>query len=249
MKRILNFKMIMFLLLVILAFASAAYALRPFVFGLEKAVDIQREAKRFYEIVEQVQQKEEVPYAQLRTHMERHNQWLYDVKQGNLTGPQSYEEPLFKLSDYGLEDEVFGVISIPKMEVVMPIYLGASEENMANGAAVLSQTSVPIGGESTNSVIAGHRGWQGYKYFKDIDLLEVGDEIIIQNLWETLTYKVAEIKIITPNNIEAILIQPGRDLVTLLTCHPYASGGKYRYLVFCERSESDSGGEEPVFLP
>ena len=47
MRRILNFKMIMFLLLVILAFASAAYALRPFVFGMEKAVDIQRETKRF----------------------------------------------------------------------------------------------------------------------------------------------------------------------------------------------------------
>ena len=249
MKQLLKPKMILFLLLVILAFASAAYALRPLVFRAEKAQDIRRETRQFYETVQQVQQREEIPYERLRTAMERHNQWLYDVKQGNLTGPQSYEEPLFKLSDYGLEDEVFGVISIPKMEVEMPIYLGATEENMANGAAVLSQTSIPIGGENTNSVIAGHRGWQGYDYFKQIELLEVGDEITIDNLWETLTYKVVEIKIITPDDVGAILIQPGRDLVTLLTCHPYASGGKYRYLVFCERSETDLGGEEPVFLP
>lgn len=249
MKQLLKPKMILFLLLVILAFASAAYALRPLVFRAEKAQEIHRETKQFYETVQQVQQKEEIPYERLRTAMERHNQWLYDVKQGNLTDPQSYEEPLFKLSDYGLEDEVFGVICIPKMEVEMPIYLGATEENMANGAAVLSQTSVPIGGENTNSVIAGHRGWQGYDYFKQIELLELGDEITIDNLWETLTYKVVEIKIITPDDVDAILIQPDRDLVTLLTCHPYASGGKYRYLVFCERSKTDLGGEEPVFLP
>ena len=236
MKRIINLKLALFLLMVILAFASAAYALRPLVYRAEKTRDIRRETQRFYATVEQAQElKEEIPYERLLTAMQRHNQWLFDVKQGNLTGRSSYEESLFKLTDYGLPDEVFGVLAIPKMELVMPIYLGASEQNMADGAAVLSQTSVPIGGENTNSVIAGHRGYGGYKYFKDIELLEVGDEITITNLWETLTYAVTEIKIISPDDVDSILIQPGRDLVTLLTCHPYASGGKYRYLVFCER--------------
>ena len=62
-----------------------------------------------------------------------------------------------------------------------------------------------------------------------------GDTVSITNLWQTLTYEVREIKIISPDDVNAILIQPGRDLITLLTCHPYASGGKQRYLVFCER--------------
>ena len=57
---------------------------------------------------------------------------------------------------------------------------------------------------------------------------------MITNLWETLTYTVSEIKVIEPNEIDEILIQPGRDLVTLLTCHPYGSGGRYRYVVYCE---------------
>ena len=121
------------------------------------------------------------------------------------------------------------------MGVEMPLYLGASNENMANGAAVLSQTSIPIGGINTNAVIAGHRGYGGYSYFRYIEVLEEGDEVIITNLWKTLTYKVSEIRIVTPDDVDAILIQPGKDMVTLLTCHPYASGGKYRYLVFCER--------------
>ena len=65
----------------------------------------------------------------------------------------------------------------------------------------------------------------------------MGDYVTITNLWETLTYKVVEIKIIYPYEVEQILIQDGRELLTLLTCHPYASGGRQRYLVFCERVE------------
>ena len=99
----------------------------------------------------------------------------------------------------------------------------------------LAQTSIPIGGENSNSVIAGHRSWNGYKYFLDIELLEAGDLVYITNLWGTLTYRVTEIQIINPNEIDAILIRPGKDMITLLTCHPYGSGGLYRYLVFCER--------------
>lgn len=223
------------ILLIITAFASIAFALRPLIYRAEKTQEIQRENRQFYETVKQVQQEEEMPYERLRTAMEQHNQWLFDVKQGNLTSPQSYEEQLFKLSDYGLPDEMFGVIRIPAMDVEMPIYLGASEENMANGAAVLSQTSIPIGGENTNSVIAGHRGYSGYKYFMDIEALQEGDKVYIINLWGELVYEVAEIKIVYPDDVDAILIQPGKDMITLMTCHPYASGGKYRYLVYCER--------------
>ena len=61
----------------------------------------------------------------------------------------------------------------------------------------------------------------------------------IINPWETLGYTVSDIRIIEPNDIDQILIQEGRELLTLMSCHPYASGGRYRYLVICERSEAD----------
>ena len=70
----------------------------------------------------------------------------------------------------------------------------------------------------------------------NIDKIRVGDEVRITNLWEELRYTVVEIQIIEPYDLDAILIQPGRELLTLMTCHPYASGGRYRYLVFCERN-------------
>lgn len=177
-------------------------------------------------------------YPELWTDMVRYNKTIYAQGQTGLSCAYDYQKPSFRLTDYGLSDEVFGVISIPVMELEMPIFLGATEQHMADGAAHLSQTSLPIGGENTNCVIAGHRGYNGASYFRYIDKLKVGDLVSITNLWETLTYRVCEIKIIDPHDVTEILIQPGRELLTLLTCHPYASGGRQRYVVYCERVES-----------
>ena len=139
------------------------------------------------------------------------------------------------LRDYGVEDEIIGVLEIPALELVMPVYLGASNSHLAAGAAVMGNTSTPIGGISTNCVVAGHRGWHGADYFRHLDKLAVGDMVTITNLWETLTYTVVDIQIIQPYEVEKIKIQPGRDLLTLITCHPYASGGRQRLVVYCER--------------
>lgn len=104
----------------------------------------------------------------------------------------------------------------------------------------MGQTSMPIGGINTNSVIAGHRGYNGSPYFKYIENVQLGDYIYVTNPWGTLTYQAVEISIINPYDSDAVKIQEGKDMVTLLTCHPYASAGQYRYLVFCERVEDDS---------
>ena len=183
-------------------------------------------------------------YPELWADMVRYNETIYTQGQAGLSCEYDYQKPSFTLTQYGLADEVFGVISIPTMELEMPIFLGATEQHMADGAAHLSQTSLPIGGENTNCVIAGHRGYNGASYFRYIDKLKVGDMVSITNLWETLTYRVCEIKIIDPYDVTEILIQPGRELLTLLTCHPYASGGRQRYVVYCERVESS-----PVSIP
>ena len=177
-------------------------------------------------------------YPELWADMVRYNEAIYTQGQAGLSCEYDYQKPSFTLTQYGLADEVFGVISIPAMELEMPIFLGATEQHMADGAAHLSQTSLPIGGTNTNSVIAGHRGYNGASYFRYIDKLKVGDAVYITNLWERLTYRVCEIKIIDPHDVTEILIQPGRELLTLLTCHPYASGGRQRYVVYCERVES-----------
>ena len=175
-------------------------------------------------------------YSELLAELQAYNQRIYTEKQSDLVDLEACEKSAADLTAYGIADEIIGVLEIPAMELTMPVYLGASDDHLAAGAAVLGNTSAPIGGDNTNCVIAGHRGWRGADYFRHIDKLAVGDTITLTNLWETLTYTVADIQIIQPHEVEKIKIQQGRDLLTLVTCHPYASGGRQRYVVYCERT-------------
>ena len=181
------------------------------------------------------------PYPELLEMLEAYNRELYESDQAALNSLAATEQPGVLFSVSGQTGDVFGVLSIPKLEMEMPLYLGATDKHMADGAAQLGQTSIPIGGENTNAVIAGHRGYNGAPYFRYVPELQIGDSVDVTNLWGTLHYKVVETRIIQPNDIDAIKIQPGRDLITLLTCHPYASGGRQRFLVICERMEEENG--------
>ena len=230
--------------------AGLASILYPYIWGAAVDSSIASTAKDFLDreepelpattatvIIDSIEPEKVKPYPELWEDMVRYNQSIAAQGQSGLSCAYDYQKASFRLADYGLPDEIFGVLSIPAIDLEMPIYLGATEQHMANGAAHLSQTSLPIGGMDTNCVIAGHRGYSGASYFRYLDKLHVGDTVSVTNLWETLTYRVCEIRIIDPSDVEEILIQPGRELLTLLTCHPYASGGRQRYVVYCERSE------------
>ena len=179
----------------------------------------------------------EQQYPELLAVLQEYNRQLYVEKQSGLVDLKACEGPAVDLTAYGIDDEIIGVLEIPAMELTMPVYLGASDAHLAAGAAVLGNTSAPIGGNSTNCVIAGHRGWKGADYFRHIDKLVVGDSATLTNLWGTLTYTVTDIQVIQPHEVAKIKIQPNRDLLTLLTCHPYASGGRQRYVTYCERDK------------
>jgi len=173
-------------------------------------------------------------YTELYNDMVSYNQTIYSNNQEELTDARIYENIDFSMKDYGFADELFGYITIPAMDIELPIYLGANKENLNIGATHLSKTSMSIGGENTNSVIAAHRGMATAEMFRDIEELKVDDRIFVTNLWEKLEYKVTRFQIVSPNNREAILIQDGKDMLTLVTCHPFRSN-RQRYLVYCER--------------
>ena len=218
------------LLAALLAVAGICVMLWPAFTGHRLQADTDAAVQSFLE-----ERKPEQQYPELLAALQEYNRQLYAEKQCNLTDLEACEEPAADLTTYGVADEIIGVLEIPAMELIMPVYLGASDAHLAAGAAVLGNTSAPIGGDNTNCVIAGHRGWRGADYFRHIDKLAVGDTVRLTNLWETLTYTVADIQIIQPHQIERIKIQSNRDLLTLLTCHPYASGGRERYVVYCEK--------------
>ena len=219
-----------FALAVLLAVAGICVMLWPVVTGHRLQADTDEAVQGFLE-----ERKPEQQCPELLAALQEYNRQLYTEKQCNLTDLEACETPAADLTAYGVEDEIIGVLEIPAMELTMPVYLGASDAHLAAGAAVLGNTSAPVGGNNTNCVIAGHRGWKGADYFRHIDRLQVDDMVTITNLWETLTYAVVDMKIIQPDQVDKIKIQPGRDLLTLITCHPYASGGRQRLVVYCER--------------
>lgn len=184
-------------------------------------------------------------YSDLLAAMQQYNQTLYTSGQADLTDAWSYEQPVFDLQAYGLSTDVIGTLRIPRMELELPVYLGASEENMARGAAVLGQTSMPLGGENTNCVLAGHRGYGGQAFFRDIELLQTGDPVYLTTYWGELTYRVESTAVIEPDDVQAVMIQPGRDLLTLITCHPYPTN-TYRYVVYCSAETTDNAAPAPA---
>ena len=240
-------KRIIVILLVLAAVAGVGCALYPAGNNLLWKYESKKAVESFTyktdilpDIAEAIQAASEAsqpPYYELLCDMRAYNERIYSEGQAGLDSKEAYQATALDLADYGLEDGVIGVISLPSLGLEMPLYLGASGENMAKGAAVLGQTSLPIGGVNTNCVIAGHRGWRGADYFRHLDELHVGDAVTVTNLWGELSYRVTELAVIQPDNIDAVKIQTSKDMLTLITCHPYASGGRYRLAVYCGRDE------------
>ena len=171
-----------FVLAALLAVAGTCVMLWPMFTGHRLQADTNEAVQNFLE-----ERKPEQQYPELLAALQEYNRQLYTEKQCNLADLEACEEPAADLTAYGIEDEIIGVLEIPAMELTMPVYLGASDDHLAAGAAVLGNTSAPIGGANTNCVIAGHRGWRGADYFRHIDKLAVGDTVRLTNLWETLT--------------------------------------------------------------
>ncbi|MEK4738152.1 MULTISPECIES: class C sortase [Bacillus] len=140
--------------------------------------------------------------------------------------------------DFINKNEMFGMISIPKINEEFPIYLGANQENLSKGIGQLEGTSLPIGGKDTHTVLAGHRGYHGATMFRHLDRLADGDTFYVSVLGKQLVYKVIGREIINPNQVDKLSVIKGQDRVTLLTCEPYTSS-KYRLLVYGERVETD----------
>lgn len=111
----------------------------------------------------------------------------FDMENYSTKGPLDYED-----------GDIFGYMSIPKIDEELPVYLGASRYPLNLGVAQVDGTSLPVGGRNTRSVIAGHRGWTTQRIFKNIDTLEKGDIITMWILGEPLEYEVYEQELIKP---------------------------------------------------
>lgn len=133
-------------------------------------------------------------------------------------------------------DEVMGYLEIPGIDLKLVIYHGVGKTALEQGIGHVEGSSLPIGGEDTHSVLAGHRGLPSAKLFTDLDQMEIGDVFYVTVLQEKMQYKVDQIEVVLPSESEYLNIEPGKDYVTLLTCTPYGVN-THRLLVRGERTD------------
>ena len=136
---------------------------------------------------------------------------------------------------------IMGYIEIPMIDVMLPIYHGTKESVLQIAVGHLDWTSLPVGGAGSHCVLSGHRGLPSARLFTDLDKLKVGDVFMLHVLNEILTYEIDQILIVEPQDTDPLLIEPGKDLCTMITCTPYGINS-HRMLVRGHRIESQ---EEP----
>lgn len=154
------------------------------------------------------------------------------------------EQDFSKNPDY-LSDHTIGTISIPAIDVSLPIFDRTSEFFLERGASLLEGTSYPIGGKNTHSVISAHRGLSNAKFFTDLPELKRQDLFYIEIGGNTFAYKVTKTQVVKPEETEQLRIEPEKDLVTLLTCTPYMINS-HRLLVTGERTKLPADAKQEL---
>ena len=164
--------------------ASASVFLFPYVNNFYYTERNKKEITDFEDrVTEEAKARPSAPYPELLEALRIYNSQLSIEGQDKIRDMMEYASFPVKLSDYNVPDNMIGYVTIPSIKVELPLFLGADYRNMADGAAVLGYSSAPIGGRSTNCVIAGHNTWRGSPKFRYIADLKPGDEVYITNLW------------------------------------------------------------------
>ena len=191
-----------------------------------------------------VTQRTEIENDQMLIKAREYNSFLsstkiVDVFQNPVQTNSSEYLSILNVDDNGM----MGYISIPKIDVRIPIYHGTSSDILQKGVGHLEGSSLPVGGESTHAILSAHRGLPSSRLFTDLDQLKEGDIFYIYVLDEVLAYQVDQVLVTEPSETEALKIVDGKDYITLVTCTPYAVN-THRLLVRGERIEYNKQVEE-----
>ncbi|MCC8122492.1 MAG: class C sortase [Oscillospiraceae bacterium] len=184
----------------------------------------------------QVGNLREEEYAQILADAQAYNA-AHSFNDFSITEEEASADPVYQslLSVNG--SAIMGYLDIPKINVTLPIYHGASETVLQTGIGHLPQTSLPVGGVGTHCVVSGHTGLPAADLLTDLDQMAVGDLFQVHVLNETFTYEVDQILVVEPAELGALAIDKEMDYLTLVTCTPYGVNS-HRLLVRGHRVEN-----------
>ena len=157
---------------------------------------------------------------QRRNESEEYNNKIADEKPVITMADEEFEAEPVSTFDFLKTGTVIGTLTIPSLDVNLPIYDGLEDNNLQKGVVHLDYTSYPTGQASTHCVLAGHSGLTRAKILDDADKLQIGDNFQVEYLNETNNYEIIDIKIVLPYETESLKIIDNETLVTLVTCTP-----------------------------
>lgn len=152
-------------------------------------------------------------YNQERVHGPILDPWISRFTPDN----QAYQDYLAVLNS----TEAMGRLIIPSVKVDLPIYHGTQEDTLQRGVGHLFGSDLPVGGEGTHSVLTGHTGLPNATLFDNLKDVKENDSFFIQIAGHKLKYQVDQIRVVLPDEVESLRSEPGKDLITLVTCTPY----------------------------
>lgn len=173
---------------------------------------------------------------------------LYSNDTENVDNEMSISELLAlqkEAIDKGIQKQAAGHISIPALDVTLPIFRGANQYTLSLGAATFYYDDATMG--EGNFVLAGHNVYQKKVMFSDIHNLVKGDAIDLIGNDQVYRYRVTKM-FVAPDTVEfingvpsagSLLEKPAKGekaIVTLFTCI-YVNNVKERYVVQGELSE------------
>ena len=234
---------ILSLILFIAALAVTAYPLIANALAEKYRSEIQTQ---YFEKVESMDTAE---IDKVKDQAEKYNRLLNSgVVQNN------YSDEALDLASVGYEailnlngDGIMGYIEIPRTDTYLPISHGTEAKTLEKSVGHVIGSSLPIGGSNTHCVLSGHSGMSDQKMFSDLNKLQEGDIFYIHVLNETLAYKVSRIDTVLPEDTSLLGIEPGKDMVTLVTCTPFGVN-THRLLVRGERTDYVEAAEEVAEL-
>lgn len=216
-----------FLLIVLVGLGLLNY---PYLSSLYSQREYRAQFEAYQQEMESTQQDSQRQQAQ------QYNQQL-STEQSALEDAFSSQQPS------GGEEGLLGYVEIEKIDVYLPIYEGTTEQILRKGIGHLSGSSLPVGGESTHAVLAGHSGLASQLMFTELEQLEIGDRFSLYVMGEELCYQVDQILTVEPWQTDALQIEEGKDMVTLITCVPYGVNS-HRLLVRGQRVETEETQEQ-----
>ena len=194
-------------------------------------------SKKQIEVIAQYKEKvSEIDEETLNIEHEKAKKYNENLNRKKLTNYDSKITSLYENILNFSQNGIMAYIEIPKISTYLPIYHNTLDEKMKKGIGHIKNTSLPIGGKSTHSVLTGHTGISKAKLFTRLNELEVNDNFYIHVLERKLTYKIYNKKVVLPTELEDLQIVEGSDLITLVTCTPYGIN-THRLLVQGERVE------------